>query len=86
MKLALAASKAFEVIGDEAYAEIVEKCRFWFYGQNDAGITMMDEKEGSCYDGLSERGANLNQGAESTIAFLLTEALYRKLFKTKGEM
>ena len=32
---------------------------------------MYDEATGGCFDGLSEETINLNQGAESTISYLL---------------
>ncbi|NTZ20086.1 glycosyl transferase [Paenibacillus sp. JMULE4] len=83
MKLALAASKAYEMTGKARYAEIVGKCRGWFYGENDAGVPMCNALEGSGYDGLGEKGPNLNQGAESTLSYLLTEAVYLKLNENK---
>jgi glycosyltransferase involved in cell wall biosynthesis len=43
----------------------------WFLGANDLGLDLYDAKTGGCYDGLQEDRVNLNQGAESTLAFLL---------------
>lgn len=79
MKLALACAKAYEITGNASYAEVVEKCRNWFYGANDAGAPLANPEEGSCCDGLGERGVNRNQGAESTLAYLLTEAIVRRM-------
>ncbi|MEF3306725.1 glycosyl transferase [Paenibacillus sp. GYB003] len=79
MKLALAASKAYEITGAPSYADIVAKCRSWFHGDNDAGAAMVDPGNGGCFDGLTENGPNLNQGAESVLSYLLTEAVYAKL-------
>ncbi len=79
MKLLLAVSKAYEITGESGYRDVARRCRDWFYGDNDAGVSMVDTKEGACCDGLGEDGPNLNKGAESTISFLLTEALYLKL-------
>ncbi|UUZ92677.1 hypothetical protein LJK87_46500 [Paenibacillus sp. P25] len=84
LKLALAASKAYEITGISSYAEVLGQCRSWFYGENDAGIAMANTEEGSCYDGLGEAGANRNQGAESTLAYLLTEAIYWKYMRSKS--
>jgi hypothetical protein len=36
---------------------------------------MADTESGGCHDGLEVTGANRNQGAESTLAFLWTEVL-----------
>jgi glycosyltransferase involved in cell wall biosynthesis len=43
----------------------------WFLGRNDLGDDLYDAKSGGCCDGLQEDRLNLNQGAESTLAFLL---------------
>lgn len=52
--------------------------RSWFYGNNDHYTSMCDPKDGSCCDGLMENGPNINCGAESTLSYLMTEALCRK--------
>ena len=44
----------------------------WFLGGNDLGLDLYDAKSGGCCDGLQEDRVNLNQGAESTLAFLLS--------------
>ncbi len=46
----------------------------WFLGRNDLGLELYDPSTGGCYDGLKEDRVNLNQGAESTLAFLLSLA------------
>jgi hypothetical protein len=44
----------------------------WFTGDNDTGALMHDEDSTGAYDGLQAVGVNLNQGAESTLAFIST--------------
>ena len=44
----------------------------WFLGGNDLGPDLYDPGTGGCCDGLQEDRVNLNQGAESTLAFLLS--------------
>lgn len=85
MKLALAAFKAYELTGSAAYAETVNGCLAWFHGSNDAGVPMIREEDGGCYDGLSEEGPNLNQGAEAAISYLLTEAIWQRLVDRQGK-
>ena len=46
----------------------------WFLGRNDLGLELYDASTGGCYDGLHEDRINENQGAESTLAFLLSLA------------
>jgi uncharacterized protein YyaL (SSP411 family) len=79
MKLALAAREAYRALEDEAYREVVRRCRDWFYGSNDLGIPLADPSDGSCCDGLTPDGPNPNRGAESTLSYLLTEAIAQSL-------
>ena len=46
----------------------------WFLGRNDLGFDLYDPSNGGCFDGLQEDRVNRNQGAESTLAFLLSLA------------
>ncbi|MDR3638972.1 MAG: glycosyltransferase family 4 protein [Isosphaeraceae bacterium] len=46
----------------------------WFLGRNDLGEELYDPTTGGCCDGLQEDRLNRNQGAESTLAFLLSLA------------
>ncbi|KLE36147.1 glycosyl transferase family 1 [Aurantiacibacter luteus] len=43
----------------------------WFFGANDRGVVLADPVSGLCRDGINPRGANLNCGAESILAFQL---------------
>jgi glycosyltransferase involved in cell wall biosynthesis len=43
----------------------------WFLGRNDLGLPVYDANSGGCRDGLHADRVNQNQGAESTLAFLL---------------
>lgn len=84
-KLLLAAAKAYEMTGETRYAEAVECCRAWYFGENDAGESMVDASEWACFDGIGPDGPNRNQGAESTLSYLLMEAIYRKWASKKHE-
>jgi hypothetical protein len=79
MKLALASAQAYVSLGESAYWEVLKKCRDWFYGNNDLRTPLVDVEEGSCCDGLMSEGVNRNRGAESTLSYLLTEAIYRNI-------
>ena len=46
----------------------------WFLGRNDLGQDLYDPATGGCCDGLQEDRINRNQGAESTLAFLVSLA------------
>ena len=43
----------------------------WFLGRNQLAQVMYNRASGGCYDGLEEHSVNLNQGAESTVCYLL---------------
>jgi hypothetical protein len=43
----------------------------WFLGDNDLQIALYDSATGGCRDGLHPDRANENQGAESTLSFLM---------------
>ena len=49
-----------------------ERCLSWFLGQNDLHTAVYDYKTGGCGDGLENQGVNGNQGAESTLAWLIS--------------
>jgi len=49
----------------------------WFIGWNDLGLELYSPRTGGCHDGLHVDRVNLNQGAESTLAFLLSLAEMR---------
>jgi hypothetical protein len=43
----------------------------WFMGHNDLGLPLYDATTGGCRDGLHIDRINQNQGAESTLSYLL---------------
>lgn len=43
----------------------------WYPGVNLKRMPMYDHNTGGCYDGLTEEGVNLNQGAEAILSYLL---------------
>ena len=51
----------------------------WFLGRNDLGMALYDAGTGGCRDGLHVDRLSQNQGAESTLAFLLALAEKRAL-------
>ena len=68
--LLAAAQAAFEVTGDTRYRDAGERAYAWFLGANDVGIAVADPARGACCDGLTPKGVNHNQGAESTLMWL----------------
>lgn len=63
--------RAHAVTGEPRYRELAEHAFQWFLGRNRVGVPLYDAETGGCYDGLHPHGVNGNQGAESTLAYLL---------------
>lgn len=62
---------AHRVTGDGCWTEHA-RCAFdWFLGQNHLHHSLYDASTGGCRDGLHADRPNENQGAESTLSFLL---------------
>jgi hypothetical protein len=70
--LADACARAATVDSDRRWEGGITACANWFLGDNDGSVVMWDQETGGGFDGLEETGANLNQGTESTLAFLST--------------
>lgn len=63
--------EAHRVTGDAQWHEQARRAFNWFLGQNDVHVALYDSATGGCRDGLHADRANENQGAESTVSFLL---------------
>ncbi|WP_332238291.1 glycosyltransferase [Sporolactobacillus sp. KGMB 08714] len=87
LALALASEAAAKSLHPEKqYLDIIRKCHAWFYGANDLHVPAANLDEGGGYDGLRPDGLNRNQGAESTLSYLLTELIYtRTILTNNGE-
>ena len=70
--LADACSVASSLTADARWATGIDLCLAWFTGDNDRRVPMMDAGTGGGFDGLTNIAANINQGAESTLALLST--------------
>lgn len=64
--------QAEAIVNDGKYAEYALKAFSWFIGENSAGAVLHDFATGGCRDGLHPDGANLNQGAESTLSWMMS--------------
>jgi len=66
--------EAYRATQDPAWMNEARSAFEWFLGRNDLGQDLYDPGTGGCCDGLQEDRVNRNQGAESTLAFLLSLA------------
>ncbi|MFW5960408.1 MAG: glycosyl transferase family 1, partial [Chitinivibrionales bacterium] len=58
--------------GKSGYRDAARSAFNWFLGQNDIDKPLYDYATGGCRDGLTPNGPNMNQGAESTLAWLMS--------------
>lgn len=63
---------AWKVTGKERWAREMRRAFGWFLGQNALQASLYDPSTGGCRDGLHAQSVNENQGAESTLSFLLS--------------
>jgi glycosyltransferase involved in cell wall biosynthesis len=86
-----AAIEAYHATHDACWLAEARRAFEWFLGRNDLGLALYDSTTGGCRDGLHVDRLSQNQGAESTLAFLLSlaemQALQNTLtsFKEPGE-
>jgi glycosyltransferase involved in cell wall biosynthesis len=63
--------EAYRSTDDAIWHEEARLAFEWFLGRNDLGLSLYDSKTGGCRDGLHVDRVNQNQGAESTLAYLM---------------
>ncbi|MDZ7338449.1 MAG: glycosyltransferase family 4 protein [candidate division KSB1 bacterium] len=63
--------EAYFATDDLFWYDEARKAFEWFLGRNDLGLPIYDPNTGGCHDALHVDRVNLNQGAESTLSFLL---------------
>jgi glycosyltransferase involved in cell wall biosynthesis len=78
----LAFRSAHKVTGDRHYLQRMHEAFAWFLGSNRLGVSLYDFSTCGCRDGMGVAEINLNQGAESTICFLLS---LLEMLKLAGE-
>jgi hypothetical protein len=62
---------AWEITQDTCWRTEAQRAFEWFLGRNDLGLPLYDASTGGCRDGLHPDRANQNEGAESTLSFLI---------------
>lgn len=70
--------EAHNVTRKRKWLDYAQRCLNWFLGDNDLRLALYDPVTGGCRDGLHRQGVNENQGAESTLAWLLSVTALRR--------
>ena len=76
----LALDTFYKVYKNEDYLKKMKTAFDWFLGQNHLHQIIYNPCTGGCYDGLEENNVNLNQGAESTVSYLMARLTLDKYF------
>ncbi len=74
--------EAYQATGDLFWVTEARRAFEWFLGRNDLGLALYDSTTGGCRDGLHMDRLSQNQGAESTLAFMLSLAEMQALQNT----
>ena len=72
--------EAFNITRDKTWFDNAVMCFNWFLGNNDLNLPLYDPMTGGCRDGLMADGINQNEGAESSLAWLLSLITLQKLY------
>lgn len=72
--------KFYDIFKDKEYLKKMEIAFNWFLGNNHLGQIIYNPCTGGCFDGLEEHNVNLNQGAESTVSYLMARLTCYKYF------
>ncbi|MBW4362270.1 glycosyltransferase [Flavobacterium taihuense] len=75
----LALSKFSIAFKDQEYSRKLKIGFSWFLGNNHLHQIVYNPCTGGCYDGLEDTYINLNQGAESTVSYLMARLTIEKM-------
>lgn len=70
----------YDTFGEKSYLKKMNTGFEWFLGKNHLHQVIYNPCTGGCYDGLEESHVNLNQGAESTVSYLMARLVVEKYF------
>lgn len=73
--------QAFHLTKDKEYLTKLFSCFMWFLGENDLRMSLFDFETKGCCDGFESYGVNRNQGAESSLAYLISYLIVLQAFE-----
>jgi hypothetical protein len=73
--------QAFHLTNDKEYLTKLFSCFMWFLGENDLRMNLFDFETKGCCDGFESYGVNRNQGAESSLAYLISHLTVLQAFE-----
>lgn len=79
--------ETYRLTGNRQWLDEAQKVFRWFMGKNDLQTPLYDAATGGCRDGLHPDRVNQNQGAESTLSFLMALLeMHRETMSTVNEL
>ncbi|MFH0757544.1 MAG: glycosyltransferase family 4 protein [Bacteroidota bacterium] len=72
MAMVLMYHQAYHLTKDKDYLKKLYTSFLWFLGENDLRMSLYDFETKGCCDGFESYGVNRNQGAESSLAYLIS--------------
>ncbi|RFZ85909.1 glycosyltransferase [Mucilaginibacter terrenus] len=85
MAMVLMHFQAYRIFRKPQYIEKMFLSYKWFLGENTLRAPLYDHETKGCCDGLLPDGINRNQGAESTLAYLISHLTVLKAFELEYE-
>ncbi len=82
----MALNKFYNCFGANAYHKKMNIAFSWFLGNNHLQQIVYNPCTGGCYDGVEENCVNLNQGAESTVSYLMARLTVEKANRKMGNI
>ncbi|TKC08385.1 glycosyltransferase [Pedobacter polaris] len=86
MAMVLMYHQAYVVTRESEYMKKMFTSYLWFLGENSLRIPLYDSDTKGCADGLQSGGVNRNQGAESTLAYLISHLTVLKAVKYENQL
>jgi glycosyltransferase involved in cell wall biosynthesis len=81
MAMVLMYHQAFYLTKDKDYLNKLYTSFLWFLGENDLRMSLYDFETKGCCDGFESYGVNRNQGAESSLAYLISHLTVLKAYE-----
>jgi glycosyltransferase involved in cell wall biosynthesis len=81
MAMVLMFQQAYNLTKEKKYLDNLYTCFMWFLGENDMRMNLYDFETNGCCDGLENYGVNRNQGAESTLAYMISHIALLQAFE-----
>lgn len=85
MAMVLLYLQAYQTTHEPAFIEQLFRSYQWFLGENVLRVPLYDQETKGCCDGLQETALNRNQGAESTLAYLISHLTVLKALELEHE-